>query len=776
MRIIGHEFIKLFSHKILWGVIGGLLLINLFLFYHDLTVPDEYGCRAVDEAAVFSQLSAYPEEEWEDRLFERINFIYEAMMAGQESDTQYSAASLGEYILLQSVLAQIQSCNSYTGYLNGVLDSASNLSASSLWGGPETFAYRNAQKTIQAYKHLLGLQVRPDISGGVLRVLSYPMTDTFLLLSIGAILLQVLIDERSSGIFTLLKTTKHGRAALLASKAIVVAIVLLVLTTVFFLGNLILAQRIIGLGDLQRPIQSVQDFLASPYRMTVGNALLFFFIFKYLGMLLVAAVLFSICVFCRSRVTACLSIVFSLCASQTFYSGVSPYSYLAFLRPWMFTAILDTQSGLAKFRTVNYFQWPVDFNAATLIASIILSVGCLALAFWRFSGESITAGCISQYILRPRIRRHTAGLHTNLTRHEVHKLLIGQRGAWVILAFVLVQFCIYAPENLTASEEERFYAQYAAVLEGPLSLEKEMFLQRENTEFQSAEQKIGEYAQRAASGEISQETADYFIMKLTIPEEQRRAFQRAVDQYASLQLENEDGIYVEFLSQTLWNRLLGSEGIIADLADAGKLIVALAVFFSTIVSFECTTHVELLIDSSPRGMKAVNRRKAALSAGFSILFAALAFAPRTIMLFHAFPPRFGSMSCHSVLLWQDLPPGLSVTGALLLMWIERLLGAALASQFVVFLAQRFRQSTPTLFASLAALLIPELTAILGLTTEHLLVPVITGHLYLLSVSMHCLYLLFSLICLSWLNWLICRTETKTGQQSVFPHAINFCKR
>ena len=175
-------------------------------------------------------------------------------------------------------------------------------------------------------------------------------------------------------------------------------------------------------------------------------------------------------------------------------------------------------------------------------------------------------------------------------------------------------------------------------------------------------------------------------------------------------------------------------------------------------------------------MKAVNRRKAALSAGFSILFAALAFAPRTIMLFHAFPPRFGSMSCHSVLLWQDLPPGLSVTGALLLMWIERLLGAALASQFVVFLAQRFRQSTPTLFASLAALLIPELTAILGLTTEHLLVPVITGHLYLLSVSMHCLYLLFSLICLSWLNWLICRTETKTGQQSVFPHAINFCKR
>ena len=91
--------------------------------------------------------------------------------ASPDSDADYNG------YLYYDTLEIIEGLQNYPAYLESIQTNAENMTAVSIWGGTDTFSYRNIQKTPSAYTALAGTTLVLDTSLGIEDLLSSPLTD-----------------------------------------------------------------------------------------------------------------------------------------------------------------------------------------------------------------------------------------------------------------------------------------------------------------------------------------------------------------------------------------------------------------------------------------------------------------------------------------------------------------------------------------------------------------------------------------------------------------------
>lgn len=86
----------------------------------------------------------------------------------------------------------------------------------------------------------------------------------------------IILKDREHGITFLLSSMPKGRSSLILSKLFAVSLFASFVAVMLFAENLVIGGALYGIGELQRPIQSVFGFYQCNLAVSVGEFLLLF--------------------------------------------------------------------------------------------------------------------------------------------------------------------------------------------------------------------------------------------------------------------------------------------------------------------------------------------------------------------------------------------------------------------------------------------------------------------------------------------------------------------
>lgn len=745
LRLIPYEVRKVFQRPLIWGLILALLFCHLALLWQSSTEEGEWGYSPRTVAQVYADHSKETPEEflsWIDRWLEvesqqsiDNSFRYEESPLA-EVGPLYTQSVWQQTVLLTELRTQVERVAGYADYLDGIEEQAEQMSASSLFARPGTFAYRNILATPAAYAGLEGLEVPCADSSGVKMATDAPITTVCLFFALVLVVLQLAIPEREEGLFELIRPTARGGGATAGAKLAAMAILLLLLLGLFFGTGLALGQALFGLGDLGRPIQSLEGYLASPYRITVGQYLLLSFATQYLALLGEGVLFLALCVVCRQLVTACLVESCLILGEMALYQTIDLHTLWAPLGQINLFALLDTAAYFRNYQNMNCAGWPVSTLLVGVGTAAVVLLGGVALCLELWHRDRPAA---KRVLPRPLRRRATQGhrearsakfprhaVSVSLLGHESRKLWVHNRGLLLLVVLLAVQWYSYRDIHVSTDVTAYYYQRYSAQLAGPATSEHDAFVTEERAMYDELRLRSGELSQQVSAGQINYDDAAFELGQISEQMKGESGFMRAEEQYwriAAFQSPR-----VRYLDTTGYDALLDDQQ--ADVMDTGKLMLVLILGLSAFFSMEYTCSTRPLLQATRKGWRAVSGCKLAAAGIFTAIAWASAVLPRIMAVFaHYTLPDTGA-SAVSLAQFDAAPMGASIAIWLAVVLLVRLLAALCAAGVVLLLSAKTRNGVITLLLSLLLLLLPVAATLLGNTGEWGLLPWLTGHFFL----------------------------------------------
>ena len=707
-KIAWYEAVKVCQRRAAVGVALGLLVASCIATHYQANRADAYGLTMRDEYAVCLQMSGLDNAERLEWLESEADAYYVDLFGGG------GAYRPGMDLIYRSTVDEVEAALAYGDFLAGIDEQAEAMSASTLFGRPGSFTLRNIERTPQAYAHLKGMLVPHDYSGGVLLLTDSRLQDAFLYLAVAVLAMYLTISERDEGTLPLVKATAMGRDATIRAKAAVLLAVTAALSLLFYAANMGVVLSELGLGALGRPIQSVQGYLTSPYRITVAGYLVLFPVARALAACAVASVLFGICVVCRNTVYSALLGTSVMGTEALLALGIRPYSALSPLALANLAAITDIAAYFRDYRNMNLLGYPVNVAAVGLATAALAVAAGLGVGFRRFATEDATAARRVALPRLPALPLPRFGGHTTLLRHEAYKLLWVNRAGLVLALFVAFQAWGYAHSGYVITQEEYYYQGYCLVLEGGPSADKRAYVDSERLRLDTLEDQRQAIMDRFGAGEISFDYMGYLLQGLEVSVEELHAFDRSYAQYGYLEEESAGGGGLAFVSQTGWEALAGPQSAADTLAIYAWTAFVLIVSLSAVGSGDVTTGMAGLIPSTLRGRRAAPLCRAALSALLAVAAAAASLLPKVAAVFDAWPPGPAELDApaRSLAFLSWVPPFVTLPAYLAVCIAICLAASILAAWLILLISRRTGSTVTTMLVSSALLLLPPLALIL----------------------------------------------------------------
>ncbi len=770
-RLVFYEWKKLFGKRLIPVLLLFLFLFNGLMLYRESGQRINWSYTRKDVVRVYADLAGCTAPEAEAALTEKKELlsavaVWREWVDGygewnekeRESFRERNAKTFekypdldpeGSYLsyltnfyseqdLLDNVLSQVSAAAHYDEYLEGIDEEAKIMTSSSLFGDPDTFSYRNIERTPPVYAHLKGTSLPAADSEGILLATEFRLTDVLLLAAFLILALSVMVGEREEGTLLLIKPARRGRLETVTAKLFTMLACAVLFTLFFYGANLFLAGRLLGLGDLSRPVQSIRGMLASPYAMTAGQYLGVFLGAKVFAALTFASLLFCLCTVFRNGLSACLASAGAILLETALYLTIGIHSYLSPLKVLNLVCMADAPWFLGDYRNMNVFGYPVEVIPAVLGAAVLAAGLSCFLALFRYVKEASALSAENRmlfwwkaFLRKRRGRSRKAGggrIRVGLFGKEFYKIFVMERAGLLLLAFALLQWNGYRDFRVYRSPEEMFYRQYIGWAEEVSLREAAGRYQEEQKRFDGMDRRAAKAAKAYAAGEISYEEREAAQMEVQSSQNARVGFSKALAQYEHVLEMVRAGTEAELFYASGWEALLGPEGQRVDVMDAGKLAFFLVVGLAAAFSVEKTSRVELLQSTCVRGGGGCCKRKYLAGLLYGTLAWAVAFLPRFLTVFSVYGTAGLAAPLKSLPMLSDLPFNLPLWGYLALVGLSRYLGMAAAAGLVFWLSRRSGNLVHTILLGNLLLLLPVFLYLMGLTGEPAfsLLPMLTG--------------------------------------------------
>lgn len=594
---------------------------------------------------------------------------------------------------------------SYEEFLQSVKEQAENMQSASLFQG-SYFNRKNIEKTQNAYSHLYGIKTERDYPSGLKYVTDYRLTDMFLMFTVIALLLHLMLYERTEGLFSLLKPTKNGRGKLICAKYLTMVIGIFLLTVAFYGTNYCIADEMNLMGRGEVSIQSVDGYMASPFAISTGAYLYLFFFCKWAAMTAVSSVFFLLCICCRNQIYTVLCITVVMAVETVLWLTIENYSWLSPLRQLNLIAVIDSSAYFSDYINFNFFGVPVSSVTAGIFVVIFSCLCSLLLSVRLFSSEASTEARTNRFFRCRKRKLFSAKISASLFCGECRKLFLMQKGLFLLLILLLVQMISYWEKPFFMDKTENYYQKYSTSLQGALSEEKNQLIKSEEQRFEAQAEELEKQYRRYENREISFAVLNYYEDELTPSMAELDGFEKAKVQYFLLQEKSMDYDNVAYLYQTGWEKLLGFDGRKDELLDFLKLFLILMLAFSGMGTVEKSSSVEVLIRPSFKGIKSVNRMKRILCAGYALIGAGITFIWRPIQIAEYYTLPGFEHSIQSILLFSETELSMSVGMCFGGIYLLKAMIAVVAGQMLLTLSQKCRQERTVLFLGDIILLIP----------------------------------------------------------------------
>ena len=256
----------------------------------------------------------------------------------------------------------------------------------------------------------------------------------------------------------------------------------------------------------------------------------------------------------------------------------------------------------------------------------------------------------------------------------------------------IVQIFCYGNTKYYFTADEYAYNHYSEVLKGELSEEKEKFFQNERDRFETVEREQEELYARCQAGEISVQEYQKRSEKLQVNDAKKNALAQVSVQYDTLKKYQNRGEYVEYINQKGWDRLFGVIGRQQYLWNFGKLSFFLILALLPVFLKETRTGVNMLIQSSRYGERALNITKTVIGSIYSAGMGVLAFCPYMVTVKKNFDMTVPGGSVHSILSLNFIPGKMPLMGWMVLYIAGTLICAVLTGLVILEISKRFKKN------------------------------------------------------------------------------------
>lgn len=541
MKLLGYELKKLTMHRFLLVFLAVCLCGNFILCYTFAKRDDTYfylqeieeAYRADPDSVVqyYNDLRSSNEE---------YLALMEAFHRG-EIDTEpilflpctYSGnPNADDYLLLGRFFSQQSVSDAFSETMNQVIVQAKVQQSEILYSyhseSDGRFGYQQQGLIAHTYENVL--KSSKPLSGmgyGWDQFFEFDTLNIFLLLlSLTGTLTVFLSDSGKIGL--IVRTTKKGERQLSLAKIATFVI----FSTVSALLLLLTAWCAVLLkcGAFSDASNSIAVF--SAYRMMPLGVSVFEYFWLYLSSKLllgwiIAAICALFCLLFRNISLGCVGTIVVAVLSFLLYEFLPTAArYVNLYGLARFVSLTLT------FRCLNFFGYAVLLWPFVLIAAVALALllSLLVFFFCRRSGELITSSfrpgvCIKKLVSKiPRFQRkkESRSYGLSLLNYEFRKLFLSRTIIFLLVIAALLKIGISTRSLASKSSyQTMLYTDYMETLEGPLSQEKQMFIEEEYQKIRGVLTRYGSMQTAFFGGSLND--ADYAAYL----EEYRYAVERA---------------------------------------------------------------------------------------------------------------------------------------------------------------------------------------------------------------------------------------------------------
>ena len=478
MRVISIELRKLFSSRIFLLIIAAAFVLNGYLMFRTANSAE---IKPSDYKEVYSAMEGLSDEEKLDWLDARMQ--------------EYSGQHHYNYSVLYELHEECYNAVHYKDYIDNIDAQAKAMTNISILAKKGTFNYRNIQKTPPAYDNVRDVQPEFDVSKGIILATDNEFTDILLGLILLFALLSIMLSDREQGMAQLLYSLKKGRGYLLFAKISAFAITILLSVIFIYAENLIIAAGIYGLGDLSRPIQSVNGFLGCNIKISVLAYLIIYMLFKFLALFLIGMILTLIAVNTKNTVSFFGVAAAILIIEGMLYRNIEPLSIHSIFRYVNIIYFTKINNIFSIYKNINFWGYPIPLIPTVLMAATLISAVCILLSITLFTQKR-----------NLEFRRLSSKLHL-FNGKRVHsklyyaffKSLIFQKGLLIISAFIFISSSVNNSFVKKYNIADVYYRYYAEELEGDITQETFDYCDKESSRFVEINSRIAKL-QETSSG------------------------------------------------------------------------------------------------------------------------------------------------------------------------------------------------------------------------------------------------------------------------------------
>ena len=475
--------------------------------------------------------------------------------------------------VLNTLLEQYSYRENYREFISELPERAEELSAISIFSHVSSFSNRSIKKSLRDYLSLGETEIRPDYDQGVKAVGSDYISILFVfVLTLGAAVI-LFSEEEENGLLALLQTTKKGHAELAAAKWAVLLLCSMAFTLLLYGGEVLIAGIRLSFGDVTRSLQSVADFQACCYRLSVGGYLGISVLLPMCSAAVFASLLAFFFIFLKKPWIAGGTAAGFAGSSYLFYRFLSENAALNALKFVNLFSLSDAYSRYSAYCNINFFGFPVSVLPSALLTGTVLLLASAFFSVLCFSkGIRLRITLPFSFKRKARIRGSV-----RLFSQEHYRLYIGAFGGVAMALMLFLGYRKTEHGELLLSNADYLYYTYGQEIAGEITDEtgawflkkqEELNLEAsggitEDSELTEEERKAALFAAQMKSREI---------------EEKRRVLERIREEYILLETARTRGIPVHYISE------IQTDPIFSD----GNAYLFSALLMLLILCFSCT--------------------------------------------------------------------------------------------------------------------------------------------------------------------------------------------
>ena len=670
-----YELKKLFSHKLIWTVLLICIVANAVITV--LTTKytgDEYTSGEYKSMwYILSELSGTDAE---------------SFLEMRQRQLEYSSENWQELCLVKDIKAEVESADSYNEYVDEVIDDAGKrLTVSGLFQENE-FLNKNLKKTIEDYRNVSKKELAAQPQKGVLLILQSKVSDYLMLALILLITAFLIIPEKESREAVLFATTVNGQEKTIKAKFMVLLIMICCLYLIFYIENILTAQIVYGIGDTSRYIQSITEYKACLYGITVSQFMAIIFSLKLMVFVIIAMLMVAVCYRMESGAKIVTFIGIFGVAEFIMHRYIPESSLLSPFKYINIISFLKIDKLLGKYVNINFAGYPVNSSYVVFISMVTI---CVEL--YVFFIKQWKVSCIA-WNKKAHIKHIFDGIYRrNIYFYEM--LRIGRKSR-ILVVFIVVavlqilRMQMYSYENEPDKVYFRTYMQY---ISGLSYTDQQKYVENENQRYD-----------RILNENVTEENRVQHGNNL-LP---YNAWQKVIGEYERISMLRESGADVQLTYSDGYEQLMGADSKLY-VASYVVLVILLILAFSGIYAIDYEENMNDLISVTYYGRRKIMYERTKYSVVTGIICFVMTYLPEFIMVqtkigLSGYQTAAGSLSFHI------MAGNLKIWQCMLILYILRLVGMTILIVFISYLSNKFRNTF----------------AVMGIATLVLIMPVIFG--------------------------------------------------